>query len=506
MLKLSCIFFRQGMVICYITCCFIFLSLFSPAKAQSKQKAHDPEASALKKLNETQLNADFETLQSALVETYAGIYRLADSVAVQKRFDRYRKQLATVHNQADFISLLTTLIASFREGHMKVEYDNETNNLLNSSKLFPFTIVVENEKLKVLYNETGTDQTILPGMEILSINGLKAGQLIKAMLLHIPADGYGFAHRNKRLADKFPENLWLYFGQEEVFNVKAKDSAGKDVILKVAGVTGAQRETNLRAVLNLQMRQGVRKIERRGPNVMLSYTNEGKTGNLRIQQFRGKDFIKELDSVFRLIDPQNTKTLILDLRGNGGGEDMYGAALVSHLTAAPFRYFNKIQMRTIKSSFGGWGDDLLNLLRKGTVSGPDGRYLVTGALHPGLDLQQPSAITFKGKLFVLTDGYTFSTAADVSAVIRQNTTAVFIGEETGGAADGNTSGIFAQLELPNSGLAVDIPAWCYWNAVTVREKHRGVLPDHPLINTVDDILNSNDRQWKHAAMLALKFD
>ncbi|RYE16834.1 MAG: hypothetical protein EOP51_25090 [Sphingobacteriales bacterium] len=162
-------------------------------------------------------------------------------------------------------------------------------------------------------------------------------------------------------------------------------------------------------------------------------------------------------------------------------------------------------MRTIKPSFGGLSDDLLNELRKGTVADPTGQYLVTTALHLGIAVQQPSAITFKGKLFVLTDGYTFSTAADAAAVIRQLTTAVFIGEETGGGAEGNTSGIFLQVKLPNSGLSINIPACCYWNAVTVRKKNRGVLPDHPLINAVDDILNSNDRQWKYAAALALKF-
>jgi C-terminal processing protease CtpA/Prc len=335
---------------------------------------------------------------------------------------------------------------------------------------------------------------------------MKAQQLINAMTPHISADGYGSSHRNKRLADNFPQNLWLYFGQQDGFIVKAKDSMGKVVIAKVAGLNETQREANRLLPINLQVRQGVRKLERRGPNILLSFTNEGKTGNLRIQGFKGKDFLNELDSVFRLINQKNARTLILDLRGNGGGDDMYGAALVSHLTSAPFRYFNKIQMRTIRPSFGEWSDGRTNALRKGTIADPMDRYLVTVAIHAGVAIQQPSAITFKGRLFVLTDGYTFSTAADAAAVIRQVTAAVFIGEETGGGAEGNTSGIFAMINLPNSGLSINIPAWCYWNAVTVRKKHRGVLPDHPLINTVNDILNSKDRQWNYAAMLAQRFN
>ncbi|RYE56500.1 MAG: hypothetical protein EOP48_07865, partial [Sphingobacteriales bacterium] len=226
----------------YFTTCFIGLYFCLSVKAQSKQEAYIPAATTLKKLKETQLKADFETIQHALVETYGGIYRIADSINVQKRFDRYHKQLATIHNQADYISLLTTLIASFREGHMKVEYDDDTNNLLNNTRLFPFTVMVENEKLMVLYNETGNDQTITPGMEVLNINRYSAKHFIKLMMPHISADGYGNAHRKKRLADKFPQNLWLYFGQQEEFIIKAKDSKGKVVIRTVAGVTDAQRQ------------------------------------------------------------------------------------------------------------------------------------------------------------------------------------------------------------------------------------------------------------------------
>ncbi len=482
----------------------IAFCLCNPVKAQNGEHTYNPTPIEVRKLNEEQLKADFDTLKHALVETYGGIYRLRDSITVQKRFDKYRRQLATINDQADFISLLTTLIASFREGHMKVEYDDETNNLLKTSKLFPFTIVVENEKLRVLYNETEEDQSITPGMEILSINGHQSGQLIKAMLRHISADGYGYSHRNKRLADNFPKNLWLYFGQQDRFTIKAKDSAGKVITTNVVGVTDAHRQVNRLSIINLQVRKGVTQLEGRGPNVSLSFTNEGKTASLRIQGFKGNDFETELDSVFRIVDQKNTKTLILDLRSNGGGEDVYGAALVSHLTSAPFRYFKKIQMRTIKPSFGGWSDDLLNILDTGTVADPVDRHLLTGAIKSGINIQQPSSINFKGKLFVLTDGYTFSTAADAAAVIRQITTAIFIGEETGGGAEGNTSGIFLQAKLPNSGLKVNIPSLCYWNAVTVRKKNRGVLPDHPLINSVTDILESNDRQWKYAAALALE--
>lgn len=211
----------------YFIICLIAFCLCNPVSAQRKGDPSRPAALEFNKLNKAQLKADFETLQYALVETYGGIYRIEDSLTVQKRFDRYCKRLASIHNQDEFISLLTTLVASFWDGHMKVGYDDHTNHLLNNSKLFPFTVMVENGKLMILFNETGSNQTIIPGMEILSISERKAEQLIKAMQPHISADGYGNAHRNKRLADNFAKNLWLYFARRDQSTIKAKTVRAK---------------------------------------------------------------------------------------------------------------------------------------------------------------------------------------------------------------------------------------------------------------------------------------
>ena len=54
-----------------------------------------------------------------------------------------------------------------------------------------------------------------------------------------------------------------------------------------------------------------------------------------------------MEDTFRTLREKGTKTLIIDLRGNGGGNDMYGAMLVSYLTDKPFRYFDHINVKTI---------------------------------------------------------------------------------------------------------------------------------------------------------------
>lgn len=98
---------------------------------------------------------------------------------------------------------------------------------------------------------------------------------------------------------------------------------------------------------------------------------------------------------------------------------------------------------------------------------------------------------------MLIDGGTFSTAADVCAQLHSRTQAVFVGEETGGAADGNTSGLNASVVLPNSGLKLKVQMYGYWNALgTLRpgtlQPGRGTLPDVVVVRKVADVLAGVD--------------
>jgi len=129
---------------------------------------------------------------------------------------------------------------------------------------------------------------------------------------------------------------------------------------------------------------------------------------------------------------------------------------------------------------------------------------VLPALHPGVEVQKPAASPFLGRVFVLIDGGTFSTSADVCAQLRSLTEATFIGEETGGAVEGNTSGLNAQIVLPHSTLKLKIQMYGYWNDVTSGMKGRGTLPDRNVLRTVDDVLDGTDPALDLAISLMTK--
>ncbi|HEY0987746.1 MAG TPA: S41 family peptidase [Kofleriaceae bacterium] len=200
-----------------------------------------------------------------------------------------------------------------------------------------------------------------------------------------------------------------------------------------------------------------------------------------------------------------TKVLVIDLRGNGGGDDMYGALLVSYLTDKPFRYFDHIRIKTIDPSFKAYTDlsaDDQRGLREGTTPDPAGGFLATEKLHPGITEQPPGKYPFLGQTIVLINGRTFSTAADFCAVAHHLKRATFVGEETGGAYHGNNSGDMPRLTLPSSKMQVLVPLFEYWNAVPGHDgKRRGTRPDLQVETTAANLLRGVDEQRDAALKL-----
>jgi C-terminal processing protease CtpA/Prc len=223
---------------------------------------------------------------------------------------------------------------------------------------------------------------------------------------------------------------------------------------------------------------------------------------LHIGYFVGDDFPKSLDHVFKTLQDKKTKALIIDLRANGGGHDQYGALLISYLRDAPFAYFDHIDVKTVDPSFiadTNLTRDALDKLRAGTEHERSGGFRITPAYHSGLSLQSPQKNSFMGPVYVLTDGNTFSTAADVCAVLRHLKRAVFMGEETGGAYFGNNSGLEAILKLPNSGVKVTVPLFGYWNAVTEKKNtRRGTQVDYVEPTTVQSLIDGRDDELSRA--------
>ncbi len=454
-------------------------------------------------LQPVQMQQDFDVLRRALEEAHGGLYRFSTKPELDRQFDGSRATLDRAMPTLAFAGIVSEALAGVRDGHMRLEYDEATSAALATSRLLPLRVASETGRIVVAFNDAVADETIRPGMELLSVNGRPIADITRNILAKLSGDGFIETGKAWRMARSFAQNYRLFVDQAPTFVVTARTKGGSTVTATLEGVTTAERATAANPV-NAIMTASLAKLEGSKEAVSLQFPRGNDVGLLRIRTFDGDAFPASLAAAFSALREKGSGAVILDLRGNGGGVDQLGALLVSHFVSQPFRYFKHIKVTTIRPSFATWKASTFKDLKVGTSPAPDGGFVVLPSLHSGVAEQRPAASPFLGRVIVLIDGGTFSTAADVCAHLRSLSRATFVGEETGGTFDGNTSGLNALIVLPNSKLKLKIHMYGYWNAVTGGEHGRGILPNVKGLRTVDDVLAGADSAMDLAIALSTK--
>jgi len=456
-----------------------------------------------------QMQGDFDLMRHALEEAHPGLYRYSTKPEMDRVFDGQRAKLLRPMAKTHFEILVAQTLSSIRCGHTRMHWDPEMEAVMHRGPTLPLRVVFEGERLMVLLNDSADDRTIRPGMELISINGHSVPDLIQQFWPVTYADADIQTAKRHDIAQDFAKDYWWLVEHPENFTIRARDiDSGRAVVATLAGVTEAQRNANHNTVNNA-MRAGLLMV--RGESyekLSLRFLNDPDVAEIRIPIFMGEDYPQFIENTFRTLREKGTRTLIIDLRGNGGGEDGYGIMLLSFLTDKPFRYEDRATVKTITWSFQDHWDakrldtDQLAHIREGLVPNPAGGFFVTEKLQDSLGVKQPAAFPYRGKVFILIDGATFSTAADFCAVAHHLKLATFIGEETAGAYCGNNSATEPTVTLPNSKVRFGLPLCSAWNAVGSEGNRHGTIPDYVSATKTADLLRGVDTQLEWAQRLA----
>ncbi|MBL0937741.1 MAG: hypothetical protein IBJ03_02540 [Gemmatimonadaceae bacterium] len=439
-----------------------------------------------------QMQEDLDVLRRAMEEAHGGLHRWLTPADLDKRWNAHRAGLTTPLTTTAFAARVSEYVAEVRDGHLRLEYDSLTNAALVSARVLPLRVALEDERLIVRFNDSPTDTTIRPGMEIVRINGRSSQALVKQLLPTISGDGFIVTGRRARLAQNFAPLHWLFVEPTDRYRVVVRRDGGAEQETMLEGIEESRRRSIVNPA-NATLQTALSRLEAPPGLVSLDFPGGSGTARLRIRAFDGQAFPATLDSAFRVIRERGVTHLVLDMRGNGGGIDQYGALLVSYLVSKPFNYFDYIHLTSIAPSFATWLPRTFESTRNATVPHAGGGFRVTKASHSGVGEQQPAAQPYTGTLHVLIDGGSFSTTADVAAQLRSQGRAVFIGEETAGTYEGNTSNLNAMIVLPNSRLRLKIMMYGYWNAVKPQPGGRGTIPEHTVPTRVADQLQGRDR-------------
>ena len=126
-----------------------------------------------------------------------------------------------------------------------------------------------------------------------------------------------------------------------------------------------------------------------------------------VDKARKKSLREFYHESFEAMSTHGTKSLILDLRDNGGGEDELGKLLLSYLVDEPFKYYDDLVINARQFAFQKYTNQTEPLPANLLEVQPNGKYRMVK--HPNWGMQQPSKPIFHGKVLILINGGSFST-------------------------------------------------------------------------------------------------
>ncbi len=461
-------------------------------------------------LTKEQANEDFKALRFALEYVHPRLYKYDDKRTVDARFDSLSGRINNDISGLDFLALVSKTNAAVRCGHLYTIPQGQLAKEVLVKKVMPFHIKILEDKIYIL-NDC-SNSSIRSGSQILTINGKSDRQIFDAIIPGIASDGY-IQTRKLRLMERyffyqfhgFDLYYHLHVDRSDVFKIEYVEfGTNKRKAVTVKGISIDERQKILLKKYSID-EAGWFKT----PSPKFEINKQNDFALLTVSRsFYDKtidpNFDSLLNSAFSQIKEERISNLILDLRSNEGGDEHQQIELISYLYNKPFKlyqniYLSHLDFRPLKHVI--IERDTSKLLYNNDDEYMrrinDNLWINNYEYSDNLMLKQPKDNVFIGKLYVITNGICFSSAADLVSDLKKTTDAVFIGEETGGTYEGPTGGDNIVIQLPNSKIMVRISPNIHIGHMY--QKHpigHGVLPTHPVKHTIKDIVDGKDLEME----------
>jgi len=322
--------------------------------------------------------------------------------------------------------------------------------------------------------------------KVLAINGNKSKHIIKTMMDYRPSDGYNKSFKYQLINSSSWFNMMyeFYFDSDSIKTITLVDSTlhSIKVVCRMLDATPVKDK------------KGIDYDTQFGDYVKIKYF-EGKVALLKISSFHGLPIIGKMindnhyKKALKEIEDKNIQTTIIDLRNNTGGDAKSGYRLVSHFINEKHKVLiqrnkgNTFKYATLKSKI----RLILNAIFGNLFSGrmpqfKDRKSFVT---------IKPKQKIFTGKVYVLSNGFTLSTASNVASIFKYKTNAIIAGEETGGGERTLNAYFFPKIKLPNSKIEIQIPQYNI-DLNLDGTIGSGVVPDIKLTNNFQNIITEGD--------------
>ncbi len=462
------------------------------------------------------LHQDVDFAYEKLQELHPKLNWYISKKEIDFKFDSLKKTINRPLTPVQFYFKLQPVIAKIREGHLALKMPSKKFNkkeikvLKNKKGLFGrFEYYVSDDHLYIIENKDSIEN-IKPGTEILSINKIPVSDYLKKYRNLINSDGYNTTFQDYYLKDVF---FNFYVAEKGIM-----DSAKVETLYNhERRIVNLKREEKNKQELEKEKADKKRTDEKKVNDYVASTSSynrnfkfldqERTIAYMKIQSFSRSFSNRFYKESFAKIKDAKSSYLIIDIRNNYGGSLYEINQLYSYLAPEPFVLIKPSQLTSRATPL------KTNYFRKSNPL----QYTLKGLLYPGYFFSQafsvykgkdgnayyrmkenkptkPKKDAFKGKVYVLINGGSFSASSVISAKLKSDKRVTLVGEETGGANDGTVAGFYSYQKLPNSQIDLPIGLLLIQPNIDFTNTQKGVLPDVKIELSMQDIISNRDPQ------------
>ena len=226
-------------------------------------------------------------------------------------------------------------------------------------------------------------------------------------------------------------------------------------------------------------------------DVIVKDVVDKKVGYMYLPQMYGvygeitqKDIESDMKIICDYINTlENYKTLIIDIRGNSGGSDIYWESIVSKIISEDIETKGYMAIRSdskimkdhvdkrgiILDSIDNFPKELLENAPKEVMTD------FSGFIEAPIVIESSTTSKFKGNIYLLVDNVVYSSSESFSIFCKDSGFATLIGEKTGGDGGGIDPVVF---NLKNSGLIVRMASDMYLTEEGICNEEFKTTPDY----------------------------
>lgn len=397
-----------------------------------------------------QLQEDFDQYVDVIRKDHPMTF--TDKNVLEQTITDQRKLIRDGMSEIEFYRVVAPVGAAVRCGHTRTFLSEQGRDHLDDhGQCLPLEIRLVNDSLYV-YKDFTPDEAVARGSRVLSINTHRANDITERMRASYHADGTNVTYKNYAINLDFSRFFTILFGGAPQFELEIEEPGTNTRVTRIVPAMTPNQADQVDKE-RYQPQADCRRL-------CTTFSDDGRYAVLTIKDFSYYDdvdaFRKPVGDFFARLQRDGIDALIIDVRGNDGGDPYCSSFVTSHVIAGPVRYF------------------------------ASGTRFYKDLVSP---IPVPEHV-FTGELFVLTDGWCFSSTGHMLSLLRCHGRGVFVGEESGGSSACNDAS--KGHTLKHTGLYLNLPRRTFATSARCLPYGRGIPPDIEVQPTIRDLIAGRD--------------